>query len=239
MVLSYSPTCHDPRWKRVGGKMDITLTQFFGCCISIAGAGLGIFEKSTALYLDDVLYINIPTEANYSFATSSGDIEFSVSNGYLDSGKFEIKFTKINDNCKQIKIRKPEWANGTSVCCQDSNVCENNGFIEINPPFATDLKIEMEIDMPLKFLKSQDYNPDINYKTAMTKGPFVLCLNDDILNKTYSFDTSSDCQTEVDEKGRVYYDVKLTDGTVRMNRYCDCGKDLIDKQMTNIWFRNR
>ena len=239
MILSYSPTSHDPRWKAVGGKKNISFNKFFGCCISIAGAGLGIFEKSTALYLEDCLYINIPTDATYSFATDSGDIEFSVSGGYPNNGKFQIKFTKINQNCKQIKIRKPDWAGSLWGNYQGQDIVEKDGFIEISAPFTQDMKIDVEMDMHVKFLKSEDYNPDIDYKTAITKGPYVLCLNDDTLNKVYNFDTNSDCESKVDKDGRIYYDVKLDDSTVRMNRFCDCGKDRINKQMTNIWFRNR
>lgn len=239
MVLSYSPTCHDPRWKRVGGKMDISLTQSFGCCISIAGAGLGIFEKTTAIYLEDCLYINIPTDAKYSFETESGKIDFTISGDYLNTGKFEIQFSKMNTACKQIKIRKPNWANDCAKVYQGTHFYEEGGFIVIDAPFLQNLNVAVEFDMGIKFLKSQDFNPDIDYKTAITKGPFVLCMNDDKLNQVFKFDTSCDCETGIDQNGRVYYDVKLLDGTARFNRYCDCGKDKIDKQMTNIWFKNR
>ena len=133
-----------------------------------------------------------------------------------------------NNNVVFIPINDIEAAaEHLRACLTDSGINILDWTTNGNNVFIFDLDVDNAFDLDF-----DDYNV---FGEKLTEAKAVLTKEEgmELLNAVRITGTPPD------EKGRVYYDVKLTDGTVRMNRYCDCGKDIIDKQMTNIWFRKK
>ena len=239
LFLSYSPITCAMRYDIVGGKKDISITKFFGCCISIAAAGLGALNKNTALYEENEnsVYINSYLAADYEFNIKNSVIKLKVLGDYPNEGKISIK---INPNITtNFKFRIPDWCQDFSVKINGEPIVADvvDNYLTLND-VSKEINVELELCMPLKVIKSDSVNQDINYRVAFTKGPIVLAQDKCQIDCAYDFDFLNASIEEKKVLGEKIYKLTLNNGEVLpLKKYSDCAKEQINKDMLNVWFR--
>ena len=231
VVLSYSPILHNARGKEVGGKKKITKSTFYGCCISIASVGLIALTNLSAFYNNGELTLNFFGDATYSFDTDKGEIEFTVSGDYPKANTVSINFTKVPSGLK-LKLRKPDWCKDYKLSCLG---CLSDGYIVIDKEINAGDTIAYTFDMPYQLVSSLTVNPNVDYRTALVKGPIVYACDNYPTDDVLDFDFDNISVTEIDDKK---FALALKEGKqIIMKKYCDSGKDDFLRQCVNIWLR--
>lgn len=233
VFLSYSPILHNVRWLLQGGKKDIAPERFYGCCLSIGSAGIGMLPKGGMFIKDDIIYLNYLSDAEY---TVGEDIKFMVTGGYPNAGDLKIKFEKTPIRPIKLKIRKPAWCENFSIT--GKNLC----FEEIDGYILTEIKDVCEIvysmDMPIKYIVSSTVNEDIDYRVALMRGPLVLSKDDLRSDDIIDFDFNCNYAEETVKEGVNNYTITLKNGSkFDLKKYSDCGKKNFNFDCVDVWFK--
>ena len=199
----------------------------------MASVGLIALTDLSAIYNDGVLTLNFFGDATYSFNTDKGEIAFTVSGDYPKGNVVNVTFSKMPKGVK-VKLRKPEWCKGYNLSTMGKL---NDGYIFIDSEINAGDTITYTFDMPYELVSSSTVNPNVDYRTALVKGPVVFACDcypaDDVLD--FDFENVS-----VSELGNKQFALKLkNDRQVIMKKYCDSGKDNFLRQTVNVWLRNK
>ena len=215
----------------MGGKKKITKSTFYGCCISIASVGLIALTNLSAFYNNGELTLNFFGDATYSFDTDKGVLEFTVSGDYPNANTVNINFTKVPSGLK-LKLRKPDWCKDYKLSCLG---CLSEGYIVIDKEINAGDTITYTFDMQYQLVSSSTVNPNVDYRTALVKGPIVYACDNYPTDDVLDFDFDNISVTEIDDKK---FALALKDGKqIIMKKYCDSGKDNFLRQCINICLR--
>ncbi len=113
----------------------------------------------------------------------------------------------------------------------------NDGYIFIDSEINAGDTITYTFDMPYELVSSSIVNPNVDYRTALVKGPVVFACDCYPVDDVIDFDFEN---VSVTELGNKQFALKLkNDKQVIMKKYCDSGKDDFLRQTVNVWLRNK
>ncbi len=186
---SYSPLIPGKRGRKVGGFQFMSDRSYYGCCVCIGAAGLGIFAKHALLESDGAVVMNFYEEGENVVETESGKILIKTETKYPADGRITLKITSERD--LELRLRIPSWSKNTKISTNDkikdgyAAVCVSAGENEIT--FELDMTIRETLpekwDLDVLYIDTcgtmrppvavRHYDEDDNY-ISLARGPLTL-----------------------------------------------------------------
>ncbi len=193
---SYSPLTIGTRGGNIGGLRIMSNNTYYGCCVCIAGAGIGSVHKTAFMNTENGFALNLYIAGNIQTTTANGNkIEFSIKTNYPAENQVEITIKNPEKEEFQLKLRNPSFSNDTKI---SQNGCPINvvaGYNEIICKNETEV-IDIIFDMPLTIVKPIPYGSQV----LMNK---VIWGNNSIIIPTYDQEDPDAKNTIALQKGPI------------------------------------
>ena len=82
VLFSYSPLISASRWELMGGKQELGGGDYFGCCIAIGAAGLGVIRNAGVSVKNNLITVGLFVDGEYRVQVGGGNLKFNLSGGY-------------------------------------------------------------------------------------------------------------------------------------------------------------
>jgi DUF1680 family protein len=157
---SYSPLTAGKRGNGIGGFRAFKDGRFYGCCICIGSAGIGVALKNAVVNTKNGVAVNLFESGvvtkrllNGSEVTLEINTEYPVDDSVnvrvLTGGEFEVL------------LRNPYWSENTEVCVNGESVLANKGYIKINRTWKSGDVIKVKFDMTAKAIFPTPYGREL------------------------------------------------------------------------------
>jgi DUF1680 family protein len=215
---SYSPLRPGKRGLKVGGFQILEDGRYYGCCVCIGAAGVGIFAKHAIVEAGGCVVMNFYEQGESDISTERGKILIRTETKNPADGKILLKIDSECDFC--LKLRIPAWA-------QNENIKQKDGYA-IYHVGAGESEIALDLDMSIRETLPEKWDLDVLYINtcgtrkppvavrhydeddnfiSLSRGPITLAADSSLgkdANSKYSFKNYDYCICE-DEK----YTLKL------------------------------
>ncbi len=165
---SYSPLIPGKRGRKVGGFQFLADRSYYGCCVCIGAAGVGIFAKHAVLEENGAVVVNFYEQGRNAIDTERGRILLETETKYPADGKISIK---IDSECDlDLKLRVPAWSKNTKI---PTNGKVKDGYATIHAESGKS-EITLELDMSIRETLPEKWDMDVLYiNTCGTMRPPV------------------------------------------------------------------
>ena len=195
---SYSPLTADVRGKGIGGLKTMSDMHYYGCCVCIGPAGLGLAAKIAAYTKENAVYLNLFIDGEMKMSTPSGNpLTLYLDTTYPVSGRVKVTIALEQAETFDLKVRIPAWSKRTAIAVNGELVEVNEGYVSLHRTWANEDKIEMLLDMRTEAIRPVSYgtqilmnkviwganmmiptfdeeDPMAKYHMALRRGPIVL-----------------------------------------------------------------
>lgn len=161
---SYSPLIPGRRGRKVGGFQFLADRSYYGCCVCIGAAGLGVFTKHAILESDGAVVVNFYENGINRLATESGRIVIETETKYPADGRITMKI--VSEREFDLRLRVPEWSKKTNLKARD-------GYATVHVP-SGESEVVLELDMSIRETLPESWDLDVLYiNTCGTMRPPV------------------------------------------------------------------
>ena len=195
---SYSPLTADVRGKGIGGLKTMSDMHYYGCCVCIGPAGLGLAAKMAAFTNEKAVYLNLYVDGVMELQTPSGNpFTLDVDTAYPVDGRVKLKLALAQTETFTLKLRIPAWSKRTALAVNGALVEVNEGYVSLNRAWEDGDQIELLLDMRTEAIRPIPYgtqilmnhvvwganmmiptfdeeDPMAKYHMALRRGPIVL-----------------------------------------------------------------
>ncbi len=154
---SYSPLIPGKRGRKVGGFQFMSDGSYYGCCVCIGAAGLGIFAKHALLESDGAVVMNFYESGDNIISTENGKITVKTETDYPADGKITLKI--ISEHDFDLLLRIPSWSKNTKI---STNNKIKDGYATVCVP-AGESEIALELDMSIRATLPEKWDLDVLY----------------------------------------------------------------------------
>lgn len=145
---SYSPLTKGSRGVGIGGKKTFSDGSYYGCCASIASAGVGMFHEIQTLKTESSIVINLFEKGSVALKTpSENPIKTDFDTNYPKDGNVKITLSMDKAETFDILIRNPYWSKNTEVLSSGAIQNEKDGYILLSKSRKDNDEIEIRFDM--------------------------------------------------------------------------------------------
>ncbi len=145
---SYSPLVAAARGIGIGGMKVMRDNHYYGCCVCISPAGLGMFAKMALLSSKNGFALNLYNEGVIKATTPAGNAAvFTTETEYPKSGNIKVTLNLNTDEEFELKVRNPEWSKTTTLLVNGESVPATEGYITLNRVWKDGDTIELILDM--------------------------------------------------------------------------------------------
>ena len=236
---SYSPLRPGRRGLKVGGFQILEDGRYYGCCVCIGAAGVGIFAKHAIVEKDGCVVVNFYEQGENEIVTERGKISIKTETKYPADGKIVLKITSECDFC--LKLRIPEWSKNKFNTAKDGYAIYKIRSGESDIELVFDMSIRVTLpkkwDLDVLYINTcgvrkppvpvRHYPEDDNY-ISLSRGPITLAADSSLgkdANSNFSF-KNYDCNLVPDESCIVKCEFTAADGEkFYLIDYQSAGKD--------------
>ena len=195
---SYSPLTPGIRGNGIGGFRRMRNGKYYGCCVCIGPAGIGLAMKSAVLAARDGVVVNLYEPGRVTLPLmGGGEVSLELRTDYPACGHVEIT---VDTNCPdefEILLRNPGWSENTTLRLKGLAMPECRGYLSLRRHWQSGDRIELDFDMATKVIRpipygrqilmnkviwganyvvsSVDYeHPDTRNHIALRRGPLML-----------------------------------------------------------------
>lgn len=148
---SYSPLTSGKRGVGIGGFKEMDGGKYYGCCVCIAAAGVGMVPKAAYLTAEDGTVINMYISGNAVTYTPTGQrLELNVTSSYPADGNIEITLNPEHSEHFAIYLRNPQYSQSTYVFVNGTEAPVNDGYIKLEKTWSSGDKINISFDMAVR-----------------------------------------------------------------------------------------
>ena len=195
---SYSPLTADVRGKGIGGLKLMSDMHYYGCCVCIGPAGLGLAAKMAVITDEKSVSLNLFVDGVMKVSTPSGNpLTLKVDTTYPVSGRVKVEVEPEQAEKFNLKIRIPAWSKRTGLAVNGELVEVTEGYVSLYREWASGDKLELLLDMRTEVIRPIPYgsqilmnhviwganmmiptydeeDPMAKYHLALRRGPIVL-----------------------------------------------------------------
>jgi len=156
---SYSPLTSGYRGQGIGGLKVMSDNHYYGCCVCIGAAGIGMVPKVNLMNSEDgfVMNLYIPGTVNTEFADKK--VSFTTETEYPRLGN--VKITVKADGEFVLKLRNPYWSKTTKAFVNEDEIECTEGYIIIDRVWKDGDTVTLELDMRTKAIYPTPYGTQI------------------------------------------------------------------------------
>ncbi len=157
---SYSPLTAGTRGYGIGGFQPLGDQKFYGCCVCIAAAGVGLVPKAACLAAEDGVVINMYLDGSIHTKTASGTpLELVTETEYPKKGEVKITLNPEKDEEFTLYLRNPVWSKETAAAINGESVSAEKGYIKITRRWKKGDTVTLVLDMTPELIKPYVYEP--------------------------------------------------------------------------------
>ncbi len=158
---SYSPLTTGTRGGNIGGLKVMKNNKYYGCCVCIAGAGIGSVHKTALMTTENGLALNLYINGVMrSFAPKGSPVEIKIDTKYPNDNTVKITVNNLGKEKFTLKLRNPSFSNNTKIAQNGTEIEVKAGYNEIICKNATEV-IDIVFDMPLTVVKPIPYGNQV------------------------------------------------------------------------------
>ncbi len=159
---SYSPLTPGVRGNGIGGFASFGDGDFYGCCICIGSAGIGVALKTAVLVSENGVVINLFEKGTVTETLANGkNVKLTFDTAYPVCGKVKITVDTDSDEAFTIAIRNPEWSKTTTLCVNGTDLDAASGYMTVDRVWKSRDIIEIEFDMRAKAIYPIPYGSQV------------------------------------------------------------------------------
>ncbi len=239
---SYSPLIPGKRGQKVGGMQFFADNSYYGCCVCIGAAGVGVFLKHAILRDNSGIVINFYENGIASVPMGTGNVSIKTETEYPANGKVKITVSSEATSKFDLKLRIPSWSRNTKIV-SNKNYTTENGYAIISGEWSGDNEIIIDFDMSIRTTDPVKWDTDVIYTNTRTRirppvivkhkdeddnfvslarGPITLCADSKMgkdANTVFSFET---------ENGEIKYK-KCSDNNIYGGLSCNIKCEFTDE----------
>ena len=152
---SYSPLIPGKRGRKIGGFQFMADKSYYGCCVCIGAAGVGVVAKHAVMLYQNSVTVNFYEAGENIIDTDNGKITIRTETDYPADGRIKMK---ISSECGfWLRLRVPAWSKKT-VIPEDSRIFD--GYAEIGLS-AGEREIEIQLDMSIRETLPEKWDMDV------------------------------------------------------------------------------
>lgn len=195
---SYSPLTADVRGKGIGGLKTMSDMHYYGCCVCIGPAGLGLAAKMAAFTDEKAVTLNLFIDGVMNLNTPAGNpLTLKTDTTYPVNGRVKVTLELNAAEKFELKIRIPAWSKHTGIALNGELVEVTDGYVRLNREWVHGDQIEILLDMRTEAIKPIPYgsqilmnhvvwganmmiptfdeeDPMAKYHLALRRGPIIL-----------------------------------------------------------------
>lgn len=165
---SYSPLIPGKRGRKVGGFQFLADKSYYGCCVCIGAAGVGVFAKHAVLENEGAVAVNFYEEGKSVIDSEKGKISIKTETKYPADGKITLRIASEHDF--DLRLRIPAWSKKTKIT---PNVKIKDGYATVHVN-AGESEITLNLDMSIRETLPEKWDLDVLYiNTCGTMRPPV------------------------------------------------------------------
>ncbi len=236
IFYSYSPIYNEQRWLRMGGNQCLSSYSYFGCCIAIGFAGIGILPWVALTEKDGIATLGFYEGGRYAL-NGEKTMHLRVETGYPYDGKVHIHVEKT-ENIQALRLRIPSWCDEYTLTKNGEKVSAPavDGYAQMEVEGGDALVLEMK--MPYRITYSKSVNPDVTNLYALQKGPIVLCADSRETDLTASHELCLDEKgyaMGASEDGKVHTLKQVNGETLLLREYKSTSKEYYQLRNVSVW----
>ena len=159
---SYSPLTPGIRGNGTGGLKPFEDGRYYGCCICIGSAGIGVAMKTAVLTSKSGIVVNLFEKGSVTQPLVNGKtVNLTIDTAYPVDGNVKIAVDTDSDEEFEILIRNPEWSVNTVVAVNGKAINAAKGYISIYRKWVKGDVIELKFDMRAKAIFPIPYGSQI------------------------------------------------------------------------------
>ncbi|MBQ6884569.1 MAG: glycoside hydrolase family 127 protein [Clostridia bacterium] len=159
---SYSPLTAGIRGNGTGGLKPFVDGRYYGCCICIGAAGIGVAMKTAVLTSRSGVVINLFEKGEVTQPITNGDnVTLKFDTVYPVDSKVKITVDTDCDKEFEILIRNPEWSKNTTATVNGKEITVTKGYISIYRKWNTGDVIDINFEMRARAIFPIPYGSQI------------------------------------------------------------------------------
>ena len=159
---SYSPLTAGIRGNGTGGLKAFEDGRYYGCCICIGSAGIGVAMKTAVLTSKSGVVVNLFEKGSVAQPLANGkSVTLDFDTAYPVNEKVKITVDTDCDDDFEILVRNPEWSANTIVAVNGNEITATEGYISIYRKWSKGDTIEITFDMRAKAIYPIPYGSQI------------------------------------------------------------------------------
>ena len=228
---SYSPIYMGKRGCGIGGFRILNDFKFYGCCVAIGAAGIGIMGLYPAMKTSDALVLN--SYSSGIINTEKAKIE--IKTNYPADGIIRISCL---DGETKIKLRIPSYSDKNSLFLNDKAVVAQKGeYAEI--VLSKGDEAVLIVDCSIRIIKPSFYGEDDKKVNmfALAAGPLTLARDsrfDDNIEAAISLPTEI-LPASVPFESFSAYELICDDQKIKVVDYASSGKNWNRDSLVTVW----
>lgn len=177
---SYSPLTPGIRGNGIGGFGDLGNGDYYGCCICIGPAGIGVAMKTAALITEKGLVLNLFEKGKITETLANGKtVTLTLDTAYPVCGKVKITVDTDCDEAFELLIRNPEWSETTALKLNGEALAADKGYMIINRKWNSGDIIEIEFDMRAKAVRPIPYGSQVIMNRVIWGANYMVATYDE------------------------------------------------------------
>ena len=178
-VDSYSPLVSDTRGRCVGGNQYLSDGSYYGCCASIASAGVGVFFDQMVTKNENGITVNFFEEGSATLEHNGTIVQISQETDYPIGEKVILTVKASKPTEFELRVRIPSWT-GDSGYKKYKKVWSNDA-IELEFPMAIRTQKPKKWDKETLYIPKEEtvyHKPEEDHFIALFRGPLTLAAED-------------------------------------------------------------
>ena len=195
---SYASLLPNTRGRGIGGLQKMADKHYYGCCVCIGSAGIGMTEKVAVMLSRTGVAVNLFVDGTTKTVAPSGrPLTIEIATGYPADGAVRLTLHPTAPEAFDLAVRVPAWSRRTTVAVCGEPVAVTAGYTVISRTWQDGDTVELTLDMRTEALRpvsnprdliivdinwANNYvvprvveeSPDAPYHVALRRGPLIL-----------------------------------------------------------------
>ena len=152
---SYSPLIPGKRGRKIGGFQFMEDRSYYGCCVCIGAAGVGIFAKHALLDVGGAVTVNFYEKGEITARTPEGKVVIVTDTEYPADGT--VAFRISSESELSLRLRIPAWSKKT-VLPEGARLAD--GYAELTVP-AGESEYKLVLDTSIRETYPEKWDLDV------------------------------------------------------------------------------
>lgn len=233
---SYSPLLLQHRGRQIGGLRGLHGHFFYGCCVAIAAAGIGLLGAFPVMASRDGVVVNTFADGTVSVPVGEQTVTVTMETAYPADGTVALHLGLDRPQEFTLRIRIPSFSRNTTLTVNGETVpCVAGEYAEIRRVWDGSETVSLTLDTSPRRITPAEFGGSEEPFVAVECGPLVMA-RDARFKEDIARPVSLGDALQAEEAAAPFAALKcIRIGDVTMANYSDCGKTWDKRSLLTVW----